>query len=511
MERMSCLPRVTGTSTVRLPASGGAARLMTSTFFIAATGGLHRFGLYTRYNPPSIRPAMKPVPASLAILLLLLLYGCSLDPIQDQDQVLTTEEALLASQIIGESVSQDQFGILSNFGEAFAVPTPTGLLPGTSVLSPVAFQHITGYTYSYDVATGWHQVTFTKSSLIEAILTPVSHELRYRFRDSRGQIIANPEISAGQIHSVEFEADRSGDIATPTHTSRFTRSDLLFAEGLLADEPILRLEGFHRSRGSYQRNTLASSYTLDADYLDIRINKDTVKVYNSFRRGVYGAMSYETVIRPDTTVGQAKTVNGTLVMEGDGSAILRLPDRAETLRVRVTDGQVFDNDDDFEYDDDEFEDLLRFLDLSSGQLELRSGRVFRITSRTELDFDDGLTSLQDVFNALGRGLSVLAEGEFEPVTSPGIPLVTEIEFELLLDEYDEPVSAIDVQAAAFTLESGRIVFVNENTVIDDDSEFDSLELAQRALASGEEVQAEGSYYFETAARRWIAVELELSN
>ena len=40
MERMSCLPRVTGTSTVRLPASGGAARLMTSTFFIAATGGL---------------------------------------------------------------------------------------------------------------------------------------------------------------------------------------------------------------------------------------------------------------------------------------------------------------------------------------------------------------------------------------------------------------------------------------------------------------------------------------
>ena len=31
--------------------------------------------------------------------------------------------------------------------------------------------------------------------------------------------------------------------------------------------------------------------------------------------------------------------------------------------------------------------------------------------------------------------------------------------------------------------------------VDDDSGFDSLELAQRALASGEEVQAEGSYYF----------------
>ena len=68
-----------------------------------------------------------------------------------------------------------------------------------------------------------------------------------------------------------------------------------------------------------------------------------------------------------------------------------------------------------EYDDDEFEDLLRFLDLSSGQLELRSGRVFRHYLRGQSStlrrpyLAAGMYSMpsgEEVFR-------VLAEGEFE--------------------------------------------------------------------------------------------------
>ena len=294
MERMSCLPRVTGTSTVRLPASGGAARLMTSTFFVAATGGLHRFGLYTRYNPPSIRPRYETcsrLPCNTASSAAVRLQSGSHSGSGPGIDRRGSPPGQPDHRGIGES--GPVWHPFQFFGEAFAVPTPTGLLPGTSVLSPVAFQHITGYTYSYDVATGWHQVTFTKSSLIETIPTPVSHELRYRFRDSGGQIIANPEVSAGQIHRLSLKPiARATSLRQPIPRALPVRICCL-PRASLADEPILRLEGFHRSRGTYQCNTLASSYTLDADYLDIRINKDTVKVYNSFRRGVYGAMSYE--------------------------------------------------------------------------------------------------------------------------------------------------------------------------------------------------------------------------
>jgi len=115
-------------------------------------------------------------------------------------------------------------------------------------------------------------------------------------------------------------------------------------------------------------------------------------------------------------------------MDGDGTALLRFQNLNKIFRVNLSSGIVTD-------DEDELEAAVSSVDIENNTVTLSNDIIVIISSRTEVEGDDGLESLEDVETALQNGLSIMAE--VEGYTNPQNPLefiADEIEFELEDDD-----------------------------------------------------------------------------
>lgn len=524
----------------------------------------------------------------LWISIIAFLEGCTIDSFENNQSLLTDEELRITGQIIGESVSENESGILSSFTEAFAIPTTNGLATGNSLLSTGSFRNLQDYTYSYDDSDGTHLVQFNRTNAATGIST--EYDLRYIFRDSAGNIISSPNQDSHLIESLEFVGRRTGQIDTPTKSSVYNRTDRFILDGISDQTSTLTLEGSHAGEGQYTRNepnnTLEREYLLDINFLNVRINKDIVEQNRSFRKGVNGAVSYESTIRSSQNGNDdgAKIVNGTLNFNGDGTALLKFQQAINSYRIRLENGEVFDDDEfegivtevntgdqtftisngqiiqinektEFENDDDsryrsledvataldnglrvaaegdyyrpddnvnlwiatevefeneenEFEEFVLSLNLADSTITLLSNELFYFTSKTDIEFEDGFESLQDVQEALESNLPVYAEGDFIIESETGRYLITEIDLELELDEFEELVQSVDVVNRVITLTTGRQILFTEETIIEDDGDYLSLEEVSQALDDGVDVEADGDYYYSSANAMWIALNVQ---
>lgn len=529
----------------------------------------------------------------LVLFLLLpgvLSWGCEIDRFDQDRTPLTGDEALLAGQIIGESVSENRSGMLSIFSEAFAVPTESGLTEGPSLLSAGSFRNLMDYTYEFDAESGEHRVTFSTMEDKEMLQSSASHTLIYQFLDRYGDTLAYPDRQRQQIETVLYEASRNGSIQTDARSSFYTRSDQLYIDGLSSTSDMLILDGFHSGQGTFRLHPQEGSpmereYQLDINYLDIRIQKSVVQKNRNFRSGVNGALSYESTVR-QTRDGapESKIINGTLELNGDGTALLKFREQFDTFRLRMDNGDVFDEDEfegrvvrtnlseqiftiangqriqitdktefddgdfrtldevavavdrgvrvmaegdyyqpdedvnlwiatevEFELESNEFEDLVASVSLSRNAFTLRNGDEFFLTERSEVEFDDGLQSFEDVAGAVANGMPVEAEGEFFIDAETGRRLVKEVEFEFEFDEFEGDVTAVDLAESTFTIKGGKVIKITDQTEIDDDGDYLSLEEVATALEQGEEVEAEGKGYLDVSTGYFIAVEVEFED
>lgn len=149
--------------------------------------------------------------------------------------------------------------------------------------------------------------------------------------------------------------------------------------------------------------------------------------------------------------------------------------------------------------------------LFNSHLPLISGDQFFITESTTIEYDDGLESFEDVVNAVVTGLPVEAEGEFYFEIDTGHRLLKDVEFEVEFEDFEEYVTSVNISENTFTLTSGKIVKVTENTIIDNEGDFLTLEAVAEALENGTSVEAEGEIYFDSSGSIWIAVEVEFEN
>ena len=519
--------------------------------------------------------------------------SCTIDEFDQDRLVLTTEEAVIAGQIIGESVSENQNGLLSSFSEAFAVPTESKLIVGPSMMSSSSFRGLDEYSYTFDPDSGKHQVTFTKEKENQLFMTLSSYTLIYTFFDSNGNVIENPANRMSHIDAVEYVAERNGEIIADSKISYFQRSDQLFIDGLSGQSEVITIDGYHSGEGTFTKiktggNRIEREYLLDINYLDIHIDKSVVQSNRNFRAGVTGAFSYESAVRQTGGVNpDTKTINGTIELNGDGTALLKFQDQFDDFRLRLDDGEVFDDDEfegrvrrvnldeniitiangqriqitdetefesgdfnnlkqvsvavetgvrvyvegeyyhpdenvnlwiatevEFELESNEFEDWVASVNNHDNSFTLENGDRFFITGSSEVEFEDGLKSLADVNGVINLGVPVEAEGEFYVDVSTGNRVVKEVEFEPDFDgfeEFDEDVVYVSVEESYFTLETGENVKIVEETIIDDDGDFFTLEEIARVLDNGEEVEAEGSYFFDQNTGFWIAVIVEFSD
>ena len=230
---------------------------------------------------------------SITALLALIMIGvssCTIDNLDNGSVPVSETELRIAGQIIGESVSESENGILSNFPEAFAIPGLDGLQQGVTFLSLRPIENLQNYTYQFDPATGRHEVQYSREQSIinETVFTDVS--LTYVFRDRNGNILENPVNDAADIETVEYFSIKSGSIDTPDKLSIFSRTDQFLIDGLSDNSPNLLIDGIHSGEGSFSRvqatgNRVEREYILDMNFLNVSINKDDVQTNRNFRTG----------------------------------------------------------------------------------------------------------------------------------------------------------------------------------------------------------------------------------
>lgn len=527
---------------------------------------------------------------SILFSVLIGLSGCSVDSFDQNSSALTSEESLIAGQIIGESVSENQNGLLSSFSEAFAIPAESNLINGPSLLSSDSFRNLEDYTHEFNDETGTHLVTFSKNDSNVIFSSSTTYTLQYIFYDGNKNIIEFPDQKRNEIEAVEYSATRTGEIQSNSKVSFFTRTDRLFIDGLSTESMILTIDGFHSGEGIFTQirangNEVKREYLLDINYLDINIDKSVVQNNRNFRKGINGALSYESTVRqvngnnPDT-----KTVNGTIELNGDGTALLKFREQFDTFRLRLENGEVFDKDEfegritkvdlqnqiftisngqriqinerteiedgdftsleevanalesnvkiiaegdyfqpdeninlwistelELELETDEFEDLVKSVNVNQQSFTLSNGDVFFITDMSDVDFDNGFESLEDVANAVELGMPVEAEGDFFIDVPTGQRIVKGVDFESELDEFGDHVSSVDVSEQRFTLINGDVIQITDETIINPDGDYLTLEEVAEALDNDTDVEAGGSYYLAPSGNYWIAVKVEFEN
>jgi len=431
----------------------------------------------------------------LTLSVIWLMAGCSIDGYENASAPITDQEIQLAGQIIGESISENQSGILSTFSEAFAIPTSSGLITGPSLLSSGSFRNIEDYSYTYDSATGEHHVKYTVQRNTLLISSSTQVMLTYIFYDAGESTIEFPEQEMERIDAVDFRSEQSGTINTGSKNSVFSRTDRILLNGLNDQTDILTLDGFHSGEGLFSTTTATGNqiereYLLDMNYLDIKINKAVVLLNRNFRNGVNGALSYESTVRvvnngTSVETGNAKIVNGTIEMNGDGTALLNFRDQIEPIRLRLDDGDVFD--------DDEFEGRITNVDLEKQIFTIANGQRIRIDNQTVID-DGDFQSLNDVAVALNNGQRIVAEGDyFHPDENVNLWVATKVEFEEESNEFQKLLKSINFSSSSLTLINGDELFLTDDSDINFDDEFNSLQDVSNAVRDGLPVLADGKF------------------
>lgn len=446
--------------------------------------------------------------ARLTIFLLatVLLHGCTIDGFEDQAASFDENDTQITGQIIGESISENQNGMLSTFSEAFAVPSETILRNGPSLLSTGTFRNLNNYTHSFDSESGVHTVTYSTQNESPFVSTSTDVTLKYIFFDQNENIIEFPDQQRDNIEAVEFSSEHSGEITAGTKNSIFTRVDQLFIDGLTDESDILTLDGFHSGEGIFTQ-TLPSGtvaereYLLDMNYLDIRVKKSLVQANRNFRKGVNGALSYESTIRETNgSQEEAKIVNGTIELNGDGTALLQFREQIEPYRLRLDDGELFD--------EDEFEGRVTRVNLKDQIFTLTNGQRIQVDEHTEFD-DDGLRSLEEVSAAIEDGVRIVAEGDyFHPDEDVNLWIATEVEFETEKNEFEDLVSSVNLTENSILLYNGDRFFLDENSEIEFDDDFQSLADVAEAVENGLPVEAEGEFIIHPEQGTRLITEVE---
>jgi hypothetical protein len=452
-----------------------------------------------------MKPAFVKIP--LFLLLLISLQYCTIDGFEQNTSSLTIEESLVAGQIIGESVSENQNGILSSFSEAFAIPGQTGLVSGPSLLSSGSFRNLLNYTYEFNPDSGIHQVTFTQENNTSFFNSVSDYTIRYKFFDTNQHIIENPLQRQDEIEAVDYSATCSGEIQANSKLSLFTRTDRLLMDGLSSDSGILTIDGFHSGEGTFTQirpdgSQIEREYLLDINYLDIRINKELVQSNRNFRKGINGALSYESTVRKTGNgTPETKIVNGTIELNGDGTALLKFREQFDTFRLRLENGEVFD--------DDEFEGRITDVHLQEGIFTISNGQRIQINDQTEIDDDGDFHSLEEVSEAASAGKQVIAEGDYyQPDEDVNLWIATEVEFELESNGFEGLIASANPAQLSFTLINGDRFYLTETTTVQYDDGLESFEDVVEAVNTGLPVEAEGDFYIETETGNRIVKDVE---
>jgi len=413
-------------------------------------------------------------------------------------------------------------GIVGSISDALGNVSANGFVSttGTEIQSETHDENTgrgdeTNINYLYTPTTGTHQFSFQRMVNTSGFQKEVSDTTRYIYRNNAGSFIEFPGQQRSSIESIFFTGVRQGSILTPERNSFFIRKDTLQITGVSQTNGQAAIEGIHRSEGSFEGTvesgqTFERDYTLEINFLNIQLNTSFIDQSRSIEQGIRGAFTYVLTITDAANRSNSRAIRGSIDMLGDGTATLRLSQQQKFFQVNLDNGQVRDAT-------EEFEGQIISADPENGTFTLVNGVTVEINTETTIEADGDLFSLEAVRNALESDSEDFVRAEGEGFVQGGIFKASNVEFELDDDVDDENndidfvsvVQNTDLQNQRFTLSDGRVIQVNEQTVIEDDGDFLSLQEVSDALQQGIIVVADGeARYVEGQQVNYIAEEVE---
>lgn len=446
------------------------------------------------------------IPAAVMLFLLGIITSCTLN-VGSGDGNITETDLQAAGEILGESLSYDNSGVLLSIDDALTIfpGDPQGdAAAKTSTGNPLTQNDRSGsgsetdYSYSYDLKTSVHSVSFIRQVNQTLFSKTVIDSLNYLFKDSEGNLIEYPRENPDHIESLSYNSNREGEIATLQKNSLFVRIDTFLIGGIADRSPILEIDGVHNSHGTMKieptnsNNPIERLYELEVNFLNITIKKRPDGEIN-LQKGVTGTLSWEmTINKRAGETSDSKTMGGTIEMNGDGTALLRFQDLFKRFQVNLNNGDVKDQE-------TEFEGRVQSLNQMEYTVTLINGRTIFLTENTTID-DDDYPSLDAVQQALNSGIEVWAEGE--GYVDANQFFAEEIEFEREDEsddsdseneavEFEEFVTSADTPANTFTIGGKVVVEITDDTIIDNEGDLLSLQEVANALNNNIVVMADG--------------------
>ncbi len=427
----------------------------------------------------------------VVIAQLWVITACEITRFDDGMSNLLPEEHIIAGNIIGESVSEEQGGVLSTYQEAFAIPTSSGLLPGPSLLSYGTLDPVRGYVYSFDDRDGIHSVFFTREYPDADGTMKIEYELSYKFFDSNGNIIPKPGEHMAQIDGVEFKSLKIGEIRSESKESSFHRTDHLFIDGLQQSSREIQIDGLHAANGNFSQRLDDMSwanrdYILNIEYLDIRINKQVVSENKNFREGVFGAFSYEFNIQESSSNDQIRSVNGSIVLNGDGTALLRFRDDAEPYHVQLDNGSVMKRN--------RFNGIVVQVDIASRYFTLNTGEKININQGTNV-IRGKFFEFSELPMLMDNGIAIQADGNMIVSSNEEeLLFATTVKFDLESDSFDSIISQINPVDQMILLQNGMKLYTERQSNIKFPPGTRNLTSLADVIATGGVFQIKGDFY-----------------
>ncbi len=460
----------------------------------------------------------------LFAVLTLAWVSCSLNLDMDSNKTISQADIDAVSQIIGESLSDENAGMIGSFYDAITSISDVGFVRNSGVqLKSGGHDESSGrgnetnLNYSFNTQTGEHELNFERLVSTLDYRKEVIDTLRYIYTDQFGSFISDLAVVSNTAQSIKYTAARNGEIETSERLSFFVRNDTFLISGLEGSSSEILVEGVHRGSGIFQSITSTDSaqferrYELEVNFLNIRITKSVLEQNISLEQGVVGALTYSLLIEDPNNRSISRRVKGSLDMVGDGTATLRFNNAPGLFQVNLDNGTVNDQE-------DEFEGRIKSVDVSNSIFTLASGLKVNVTEQTNISAKSDLFTLEAVRVALLTSPNIRAKGVGN--INGQVFRASDVEFERDDDnddenddlEFEQAIKAVDLDRNTFTLQNGTVIGVDNGTVFDSDGDYLSLDDVATALNNDIAVVADGdARYIDSDTLNYIAIEVEFED
>lgn len=289
---------------------------------------------------------------SIIVTALLLMFVAACDTVAPQADDLSEVDIEVATQIVGESLSDHNEGVFASLYDALSSLSTDQINYGSQQMAKAGDDDNSGrgfeseYNATYDPETGEHHITFRRSIVRPPFSKTMSANLKYIFTDIDGAFLEFPKRQQDSIETIDFRGTRAGTKNGPVRASEFSRTDTLFLSGVSSATNLLELDGNHHGEGSMIVNTRESgtverSYSIQIELVDISVDKAVVQENGSLEEGVTGFLRYKLVMKHSNNgQNRERTVEGTIELNGDGTALLRIEQVKKFFTISLRNGDV---------------------------------------------------------------------------------------------------------------------------------------------------------------------------